>query len=34
MRDLLRTHIGNMPSHEYIAARKFIDGLANSAAAL
>jgi hypothetical protein len=34
MRDLLRAHIGEMPSYEYIAARKFIDGLANSAAAL
>jgi hypothetical protein len=31
MRGVLRANIRKMPSYEYIAARKFIDGLANSA---
>jgi hypothetical protein len=34
MRDVLRANIREMPSYEYIAARKFIDGLSNSAVAL
>jgi hypothetical protein len=34
MRGILRAHIQDMPSYEYIAARKFIDELANSAVAL